>query len=412
MSLRRMGGWEANDVPRPDLLKRVVRYPLFGSMGIQHSSPLFTCVILILSILVSSSLSGCGGPSAEELAAVDYTPLAGDDWPVSTPEEQGLDPMLVAELYYNAEQSETLYGLLVVKNGYLVAEKYFHKGSVARHDNRQSVTKSYVSALVGIALEQGCLTSLDQPFLDFFPEYADQIQDPRKERITIRHLLQMRSGYPWEESHPDLWEGLLTGDFLGMMVHYPLVSDPGTEFHYSNVSSHYLAVIVARACGTDLKSYAQEHLFSPLGATVGFWRQDWEGYYLGFTEIEVTARDMAKFGKLYLDDGKFEENQIVPAEWVRDSLQIYSEDAWDYSVGRNWRDSGYGYQWWSVRAGDHRYNLAWGHGGQQVALVDDLDLVVVATADPLYGQIGDGPWQLEKANLNLVADFIASLPSE
>ena len=119
---------------------------------------------------------------------------------------------------------------------------------------------------------------------------------------------------------------------------------------------------------------------------------------------------MAKFGQLYLDGGELEGNRIVPADWVRDSLQIYSEDAWYYRVGRNRRDSGHGYQWWSVRAGDHRYNLAWGHGRQQIALLDELDLVVVATADPLYAQSGDEPWRLEKANLNLVADFIAFLP--
>jgi CubicO group peptidase (beta-lactamase class C family) len=369
-------------------------------------------LLLINMSLILLLLIGCGGPSAEELAAIDYTPLAGSDWQVSTPEEQGLDPALVAELYYNAEQSETLYGLLVIKNGHLVAEKYFHVGAVDRQDNRQSVTKSIVSALVGIALEQGCLSSVDQKMMEFFPELANQIQDPRKGEITIRHLLQMRAGYPWEESDPALWEGLGSGDYLPLIVQFPLVRDPGTGFDYSNLSSHILAMIVARACDIDLKPYAQEHLFSPLGAEVGFWRQDWAGYYLGFTEIELTARDMGKLGQLYLDGGQFEGRQIIPAEWVEDSLNIYSEDAWRHRVGKNWRDSGYGYQWWSIRAGDHRYNLAWGHGGQQIALVDELDLVVVATADPLYAQIGDEPWRLEKANLNLVANFIASLPSK
>ena len=121
---------------------------------------------------------------------------------------------------------------------------------------------------------------------------------------------------------------------------------------------------------------------------------------------------MARFGQLYLEGGEFAGNQIVPVNWVDESLAIYSEDAWRYRGGKNWRDNGYGYQWWSVRAGDHRYHLAWGHGGQQIVLVDELDLVVVATADPLYAQTGDEPWRLEKANLNLVADCVASLPSE
>jgi CubicO group peptidase (beta-lactamase class C family) len=245
--------------------------------------------------------------------------------------------------------------------------------------------------------------------IEFFPELADQIRDPRKNEITIRQLLQMRAGYPWEESSGELIDILFTGFRPSTLVQIPLVRDPGSGFDYSNLSSHILGIIVARACNTDLKSYGQEHLLTPLGAEFGFWQQDWEGYYPGFADMEFSARDMAKFGQLYLDGGQFNGRQIVPADWVRDSLKIYSEDAWKIGVGRNWRDNGYGYQWWSIRAGDHRYNLAWGHGGQQIAILDEQDLVVVATADPLYKQHGDGPWKLEKANLNLVADSIASL---
>ena len=129
-----------------------------------RSFHLFTITILLLSLLASSTLAGCGGsnPSPEELESVNYSPLAVGDWQVSTPEEQGLDPALVAELYYNAEQLETLYGLLVIKNGYLVAEKYFNGKSISQLSSRASVTKSITSALVGIALEQGCLSSVDQ----------------------------------------------------------------------------------------------------------------------------------------------------------------------------------------------------------------------------------------------------------
>ena len=102
----------------------------FHSKGCQHSFLLITRVILILSVLMSSGLVGCGDPSTEELEAVDYTPLPGDDWKVSTPAEEGLDPMLVAELYDNAADLETLFALLVVKNGHLIAEKYFHEGAM------------------------------------------------------------------------------------------------------------------------------------------------------------------------------------------------------------------------------------------------------------------------------------------
>jgi hypothetical protein len=102
-------------------------------------------------ILILSTLVGCGS-STEDLEAVDYTPLAGEDWTVSTPAEQGLDPMFVAELYHNAAEMETLYGLLVIKNGYLIAEGYFNEGAIDRKNQLQSATKSYTSALLGLAL--------------------------------------------------------------------------------------------------------------------------------------------------------------------------------------------------------------------------------------------------------------------
>jgi CubicO group peptidase (beta-lactamase class C family) len=373
---------------------------------------LFTTVILILSMLV-----GCG-PSTEDLEAVDYTPLPGDDWKVSTPAEQGLDPLLVAELYHNAAELETLYGLLVVKNGHLIAEGYFNEGTVDRKNQLQSATKSYTSALVGIALDQGCLSSLDQKMMEFFPEYADKITDPRKEQITIRDMLQMRGGYPFEETDPALWEALLYGDYLPLIVDFPLTSDPGTEFNYSNLTSHWLGVIVARACDTDLKSFAQEYLFSPINAQVGDdWIQDRDGYYIGLAGMRVTARDMAKFGLLYLNDGEYEGNQVISADRVEESLQMYSENinatgGFPANWGLSFSDIGYGYQWWSARAGDHHFNLAWGHGGQLIVLVDEFDMVIVTTADPFWQQHDDESWKHELATNNLVGKFINSLPSE
>jgi CubicO group peptidase (beta-lactamase class C family) len=342
---------------------------------------------------------------------VDYTPLPGDDWEVSTPAEQGLDPKLVAELYYNAAKLPRLYALLVVKDGYLIAEKYFNEGSVEQKNELQSATKSVTSALVGIALEQGCLSSVDQKMMEFFPEFAGQIDDPRKEQITIRDMLQMRSGYPDEETGgPALWEALVSGDYMPLILGIPLTRDPGTKFQYSGLTSHWLGVIVARACGTDLKSFAQEHLFSPLNAEVGDWLMQLDGYYSGLAGMHVAARDMAKFGLLYLNEGEYEGNRIFPAGWVRDSLQRYSDPA-KSSYGY-FRDCGYGYQWWSARAGDRYFSYASGHGGQLVVLLDELDMVIVTAADPFWQQHDDDSWKHESATINLVGKFIKSLPSE
>ena len=152
-------------------------------------------------------------------------------------------------------------------------------------------------------------------------------------------------------------------------------------------------------------------MFSPIEADLGNdWIQDRDGYYIGFAGMQVSARDMAKFGLLYLSNGEYERKQILSANWVSDSLQRYTEPA-RRSYGY-FRDVGYGYQWWSGRAGDHYFNYAAGHGGQYIVLLDELDMVIVASADPLYGQIGGRASRHELANINLVGKFINSLPTE
>ncbi len=371
-----------------------------------HPLLVITTVVAILS-----TVAGCG-PRAETAETVDYTPLLRDDWQVSTPAEQGLDAQLVAALYRNAGDLDTLYGLLVIKNGVLIAEAYFNRGSIGQQVALASVTKSYTSALVGIALEQGCLTHLDQKMLEFFPEFAAQITDPRKEQITIGQVLQMRSGYPWEEFTPGTLDLLLSNNnWLPRMVDFALTSDPGTAFGYSNLTAHLLAVIVARACGTDLKSYAQQHLFAPLKVQLGHWPMDANGYYYGSGDISFNARDAARFGLLYLHGGEYDGKQVVPSAWVTESLQRYSENLYGDKLGRYFRDLGYGYLWWSARAGKHHFNYAWGHGGNLIVLLHDLNMVIVTTANPLHGVWGEESWKKEGAIIDLVGRFIASLPS-
>ncbi|MGD2157616.1 MAG: serine hydrolase [Anaerolineales bacterium] len=387
---------------------------------------LFFTVILILSNLI-----GCR-PLSQDLEAIDdepravedepqamddqpptleYQPLATGDWRVSTPSEQGLDPALIADLYRNAAELSNLYGLLVVKDGYLISEGYFNRGSIGQRAVLASVTKSYTSALVGIALDQGCLSSVDQRLMDFFPEFLGQIDDPRKRHIRIEDLLKMRSGYPWEEFTPPYLDRLVaSNNWLPFIVEFPLTSDPGTEFGYSNLTAHLLGVIVARACGTGLLSYAQLNLFSPIDARVGTWPHDANNYYYGSGDISFTARDVAKFGLLYLNDGQYEGKQVISADWVNDSLQTYSHDIYNNKLGRYFRDIGYGYLWWSARAGDHHFNYAWGHGGNLVILLRDLDMIIVTTADPLHGVWGEAAWEKEGAVIDLVGKFIRSIP--
>ena len=363
---------------------------------------------LAMAILVLVLAVGCGGPSMEDLEAVDYAPVPGGDFVGSTPEKHGLDPMLLAEIYLKAAELETIYSLLVVKDGELIAEDYFNIGSVEQKPLLQSVAKSFTCALVGIALDQGCLSGVDEKMIDYFADFADRIDDPRKSQITIKDMLQMRAGFPPEESDEELWEAVWSGDYLHLVADAPLSADPGTEFQYSNLTTHWLGIIVARACDTDLESLAQTYLFDPLGGEIGTWKKDVDGYNWAAGELHVKARDAAKFGVLYLNEGELEGTQIIPAAWVHDSLQPYSEGAYG-NIG-DFRNIGYGYQWWSAEVGDHPVNFAWGHGGQLIVLLHDLEMVVVVTADPFYDVYGSESWQHEKANFELVGSFVASLP--
>jgi len=375
----------------------------------KHTQPAWIVAAALAAALL---LTGCWS-CRWDLESVDYTPNPNGDWPVSTPEAEGLDPDAVARIYAEAAGLDTIYSLLIIKNGRLVAEDYFNGSGSWDACILASVTKSITGALTGIALEQGYIEGLDQPMLDYFPELAGQVSDPRKFDITIRHLLQMRAGYPWEESDPTLFQILFHDGFHTTdLVRFPLIRDPGTDHDYSNLSSHLLGIIVSRATGRDLLDYANEVLFHPIGAEAADWQMGWENYRLGFANIELTARDVARFGQLYMDGGLYEGEQIVPAQWVTDSLATYSTDAWDYRIGRNVRDMGYGYQWWSLRSGVHVYNMAWGHGGQQIMLVHDLNMIVVVTADPFISRSDGDTWRHERNNINLVADFIARLPAE
>lgn len=378
-----------------------------------------TIILWIMVLVMAISLVGCDstqgegpGHSQETGLEVDYTPRQDGDWETSTPEELGLDPDLVEDLYREAGDLSTLYSVLLVKDGKLVAESYFNGASREEKTLLQSVSKSMISALVGIALEDGCLSSIDQKMIEFFPEIADRVTDPRKAEVTLRQMLQMRTGYPDEETDSAYLDALYWGVYPPLIEDFPLVSPPGAAFHYSNLTYSWLAITLERACGPDLRDFAQRHLFGPMGVEVGEWLKDRQGNYIGSGGIHLTAREAARFGTLYMDGGEFEGEQIISGEWVADSFRNYSKQAKDYGWGFPFREMGYGYGWWTARAGKHEFWFAWGHGGQLIVLLDELDLVIVTTADPFFGQHDGNSWTHEKAVFKLVGNFISSLPGE
>jgi CubicO group peptidase (beta-lactamase class C family) len=226
----------------------------------------------------------------------------------------------------------------------------------------------------------------------------------------------MQGGYPSEETDPVYWDALWSAKYVGKIVDIPLTEDPGSSFQYSNLTSNWLAIIISRACNMDLKSFGQEFLFSPLKVNLGDWPQDLDGYFIGSGDIQFTARDMAKFGLMYLNKGEFNGRQIISSDWIRESLQNYTVNINSVGVkssrlGRYFHNIGYGYQWWSGNAGGHQFNFAWGHGGQLIVLIKNLNMVIVTTADPFYGKEEHWKaWEFEQAVINVVGKFINSLP--
>lgn len=370
----------------------------------RYHSRLSVLAVLITSLFI---LSSCSKNPAE---SISYLPLElNDGWKISTPENEGIDSYKLKNVYEDAERLNNIYSLIIVKNGFLIGEGYFNGQWPQDARPTASVTKSIISALAGICLRENILTSLDQKMMEFFPEIDWLSLDPRKSQITIRQILQMRSGYPWEEFTGELALLFSRHNWIPLLEEFQLNSDPGTQFGYSNLTAHMMAIILARATNTSLLSFAQANLFDPLDVEPEFWPTDSLGYHYGSGDIELTPRQMAKFGLLYLNYGVVNASQIIPSEWIDESLIPYSYNVYNGKILTHFDLLDYGYMWWSSRVGDYQVHFAWGHGGQMIVLVSELNMVVVSTADHLAGQFGEAAWNKEKAVMELVGAFIASL---
>jgi CubicO group peptidase (beta-lactamase class C family) len=277
-----------------------------------------------------------------------------------------------------ADMIPNLYGLVVIRKGTLIAERYFHGQTMFRANHLHSASKSFTSALVGIALRENFIQNLDQKMMDFFPEHASPILDPRKYQITLRHLLTMRAGFAWEETVSDLEAYLASPDWVRYALNLPLRYDPGQVFLYSSVQTNLLSAILTKASGLSTKAFAEKYIYGPLGISIAQWYQDPQGYYLGGHAMYISPRDMARFGFLYLQKGRIDLRQIVPSVWIEESWQCTGHSGWDWGPVQN---EGYGYQWWMGKLGGYDIFFAAGKGGQFIITVPELEMVVVTTAD-------------------------------
>ena len=310
-------------------------------------------------------------------------PLSGEvaSWPTggwaqSTPELQGLNSALLqAGDGYIRTQCPNRYSFLVIRNGYLVWEEYYHGMSKDGYADVMSVSKSVLSILIGQALDTGKIESLDRKLIDYFPEYFSSSTDARKRLITLRHMLTMTAGFQWDEVATGR-DWVASKDWYQFVIDLPMAANPGDVFDYNTGLSHLLAGVLGRASGQSALAFAVPNLFQPLGIGNYRWDTDPRGNYVGgFHMYYFTSRDLAKFGYLALRNGFWENRQLVSRSWIEDATSVHVSYASDLTIGD------YGYHWWVRPQWGYTAFMASGFGGQYVFVVPGLDLIMVSTAD-------------------------------
>jgi CubicO group peptidase (beta-lactamase class C family) len=329
----------------------------------------------IAALLAVAAIHACAvrAETQERQASVWPTKM----WEVSTPEEQGMDSHAVARLIDDVGTYKQ-DSVLIVRNGKIVADAYYAPYVAGiRHDLR-SVTKSFLSTMIGVLVQQGKLESVDRPVLDFFPERTIANLDDRKKAITVQHLLDMASGIAWVERAytPDetLMRMYASPDPTGFVLDQPMSDPPGEKFDYKGGDPYLLSALVNKLTGQNALEYARKELFAPLGITNVRWAPvDKQGVVTGEAGMRLTPHDMAKLGYLYLRDGVWDGMRIIPSAWVERARSGKLAT----SFGK------YANLWWSVP--DKDAFMALGRHGQFIVVLPKLDVVAVIT-----GVVPDG----------------------
>jgi CubicO group peptidase (beta-lactamase class C family) len=349
--------------------------------------------LLLFFVLITAFLLN----TCSDLNSTEESPI-GYQWEVSTPEQLGLDGSILNTAFSEASAKGFINSIIVIRNGKIAAEKYFNGRNVNSYQTIRSVSKSFLSALIGIAVNRRIL-NLDQKMIDSFPEYKSFVTDTNVNNITLRHLITMRSGIKGDEEFYFAFSQ--SSNWVKTIIQSQLNFQPGTSALYSTAGTHLVSGMLTKAAGKSSLEFAKQYLFDPMGIVINDWSRDPQGIYFGGNDMFFTTRNMAALGLLYLNNGKLNGRQIVPEEWINNSL-VYSG-----GIGGSWgslSEIGYGYMWWLGKVSGKRIFTALGHGGQYILCVPDLNMIVAVTSDPyLDWDISD---EHERAVLQIIADYI------
>ena len=317
--------------------------------------------------LLPSSLDYVPTDALEVAPVTEYWPT--EEWRTSTPEEQGLDSIKLAEgLQTLKKKHVAIDSLLIIRNGYVVLDAYFYPYEASFPHDLASVTKSITTTLIAIAAGQGKL-QLDQPMVSYFPDRVIANLDERKQSITVRNLTGMvngmRSGCIARDE--DTLDAMRSQrDWVQAALDREMMDDPGKYFCYDSPGMHLLSAILQETTGMTELDFARQYLFEPLGIHDVYWENDPQGYSHGWGDLHLKPRDAAKIGYLWLNHGVWDGRQIVPADWVTDSVQVHVKTG---------QSDDYGDGWW---VSDNSYS-AMGRGGQNIKVYPALKMIVVTT---------------------------------
>ncbi len=367
-------------------------------------------LLYLITLLLSLSSCDFFPPNKDEPnSSIPIPEATNDGWEVASLNSVGMDAAQFVQLMNRLDQIEEhqIHSILVVKEGKLVFEVYYpgRKFNLGQYTGENgydmndlhvlcSATKSVTSALLGIAIDKGVISSVEQRVFDFFPEYTDLLtQEPDKGKMTIKHLLTMTSGLtyddeslPYTDRNNDMNRFYSSSDPIQFLLARPLFAQPGTVFDYDNCNTNILGQIISKAVGKRIDAFAKEYLFDKLGIERLQWQIVRNNVVLCSGDLHLRPRDMAKFGLLFLNKGEWKGEQVISSNWCDISTAVFLNPN-DYNHEFPWAN-GYGYQWWqktyfSNSKSYHSY-FATGWGGQNIIIIPELNLVIVTTAGYWY----------------------------
>jgi CubicO group peptidase (beta-lactamase class C family) len=296
-----------------------------------------------------------------------------DSWRTAAPDPRLIDPRLLSSLdAIVARRFPMVTGLLVIRHGYILYERYLQDLVETRMVELYAITQSVVGAVTGIALTQGAFLSLDEKLGDLLPDYFTPAADPRAKEITLRHLLSMTSGFEWDARQQEML--FYRVNHVEDVLNRPLARPPGAAFSYDGCNAQVLSHVFNNVTGLSVLQAAAGALFEPLGITSYVWPQDDQGFSQSWAGLQLTLRDVAKIGYLHLRHGVWESQQLVGREYVRAATTAHTAGGYPGNTG-------YGYLWWVSQEREHYAFYALGFGGKTLVAVPDLDLLVVIMTD-------------------------------